>query len=644
MALQKESGGVVRFEPFELDARKGELRKHGVKLKLQDQPLQVLVALLDRAGEVVTREELRAQLWPADTFVDFDHSLNAAVNRLRDCLGDGAERPRFIETVPRRGYRFIAPVARMAHPNGDTAVLLPAEEPVASAVDVKTPGVPARARRPTGREWTLGILVLGVVAMAAWLGMRTSRPGTGATVDRVMLAVLPLEDLSADPQGSYFSDGVTEDIITELGGLEPRHLGVIARTSVMQYRKTSKPIDQIGRELGVQYVLEGSLRRTADHVRVTAQLIQVRDQTHLWAKSFDRDVRDILALQRDLARAVASDVAANFSGTVAESALEREPVNPEALDLYLRGRAAWNRRTEEDIRNSIPLYEAALAKDPRYARAYGGLADAYLVLSSWALGALPPSEGYSKGRIAATKALELDETLAEAHTSLGAISAFYDWNTLEARKEFRRAIELNPSYATAHHWLAEHLATIGQFDQMLVENQEALKLDPLSPIIVTGAANRYCFINRCADAAKQLQAVTTSHPEFLMAHGFLGTALTATHHYADSIRELETAANLSSRKSEELAELAHAYGASGRPGDARKIVTELEERSQRMYVPAYSLALAYAGLGNNDRAFDLLEQAYREHSSWLSHVRIDRRLDSLRSDPRFQALQARVGL
>src|SRR5262249_13265952 len=437
------TGLRVRFDPFELDAPAGELRKNGVRLKLQEQPFQVLVTLLERPGEIVSREELRRRLWPSDTFVDFDHSLNTVVNRLRDCLSDVAERPRFIETVPRRGYRFIGRVDPIEQPAGTTPV-------------TPLPARLARASFGISRGGRIALAAAATIGGVGWMAVRGIRPGAVARQPhRVMLAVLPLDDLSRDGQGSYFADGLTEDIITELGGLEPQRLGVIARTSVMSFKSTSKGIAEIGRELGVEYVLEGSVRRTANRIRVSAQLIQVRDQTHLWAKSFDRDARDILALQGDVARAVAADVAVNLSPPARESQRAPQTVDPEALDLYLRGRETWNKRTEQDVRASIPLFQAAIEKSPGYARAYAGLADAYIVLSAWSIGVMAPAEGYSKARAAATKALELDGRLAEAQTSLAGITSFYDWSADQALKEFRRALELNPSYATTHHWYAE---------------------------------------------------------------------------------------------------------------------------------------------------------------------------------------------
>jgi TolB-like protein/DNA-binding winged helix-turn-helix (wHTH) protein len=406
------TGPRVRFDPFELDAPNGVLRKNGLKLKLQEQPFQILVTLLERPGEVVSRDELRRRLWPSDTFVDFDHSVNTAINRLRDSLGDVAERPRFIETVPRRGYRFIGRVD-------------PIDPPAATSVVVAAaPAPPARISFGTSRRWRIAIAATATMAVLGWIAVKGIHPHGIGPPPKIMLAVLPLEDLSADHQSSYFGDGLTEDIITELGGLAPQRLGVIARTSVMSYRTNRKGIDQIGRELGVEYVLEGSVRRTADRVRVSAQLIQVRDQTHLWAKSFDRNVRDLLALQSDIARAVAAEVAIKVSRPANEPLRPIESVDPEALELYLRGREAWNKRTEQDVRASVALFEAAIRKRPDYARAYAGLADAYIVLSAWSLGAWPPAEGYSKARVAATKALELDDRLAEAHTSLAGISAF----------------------------------------------------------------------------------------------------------------------------------------------------------------------------------------------------------------------------
>jgi TolB-like protein/DNA-binding winged helix-turn-helix (wHTH) protein/Tfp pilus assembly protein PilF len=626
------TGPRVRFDPFELDAPNGVLRKNGLKLKLQEQPFQILVTLLERPGEVVSRDELRRRLWPSDTFVDFDHSVNTAINRLRDALGDVAERPRFIETVPRRGYRFIGRVD-------------PIEPPAAASVVVAAPPAPpARISFVRSRRWRVAIAATATMAVLAWIAVKRIPPhGIGQT-PKIMLAVLPLEDLSADRQSSYFGDGLTEDIITELGGLAPQRLGVIARTSVMSYKSNLKGIDQIGRELGVGYVLEGSVRRTADRVRVSAQLIQVRDQTHLWAKSFDRDVRDILALQSDIARAVAAEVAINLARPASEPLRPIESVDPEALDLYLRGREAWNKRTEQDVRASIPLFEAAIRKRPDYARAYAGLADANIVLSAWSLGAWPPAEGYSRARVAATKALELDDRLAEAHTSLAGISAFYDWNAAEALREFRRAFELNPSYATTHHWYAEFLACVGRSDEMLVETAEARRLDPLALIMISSMSTRLAYAGRLAEASAGLQSFTQQHPAFVLARHSLAEVLQAQHRYAEAVAEQEIAAKLSDRMPEELASLAQAYAVAGRSHDASRILAELQERAQHQYVPPYSVALVYAGLGEADRAFGLLGDAYREHSSWLSHLRIDARLNPLRQDPRFRALETRVGL
>jgi TolB-like protein/DNA-binding winged helix-turn-helix (wHTH) protein/Tfp pilus assembly protein PilF len=628
------TGLRVRFDPFELDTPNGVLSKSGRKLKLQEQPFQVLVTLLERPGHIVSRDELRRRLWPSDTFVDFDHGLNTAINRLRECLGEVADRPRFIETVPRRGYRFIGQVD-------------PIEPPADVATAARPPGPPARGSFRPPRHWRAAIAAIAAAAavgVLGWMATRSFRPRGVAERQRIMLAVLPLEDLSGDPQSSYFGDGLTEDIITELGGLDPRRLGVIARTSVMSYKSNRKAIDQVGRELGVEYVLEGSVRRTADRVRVSAQLIQVHDQTHLWARSFDRDVHDVLALQSDVARAVATGVATNLSPPLSEPLRTVESVDPEALDLYLRGREAWNKRTEQDVRASIPLFEAAIRKRPGYARAYAGLADAYIVLSAWSLGAWPPAEGYSKARVAATKALEFDDRLVEAHASLASISAFYDWNAGEAEREFRRALELNPSYATAHHWYAEFLACVGRSDEMLVETAEARRLDPLALIMIRSMSARLAYAGRLAEAGAGLASFTRQHPEFVFARHSLAEVLQAEHRYADAVAEQEMAAKLSNRIPEELASLAQTYAVAGRSHDARMILAELEGRARHQYVPPYSVALVYAGLGDADRAFSLLDDAYQEHSSWLSHLRIDARLDPLRQDPRFHALENRIGL
>jgi serine/threonine-protein kinase len=349
-------------------------------------------------------------------------------------------------------------------------------------------------------------------------------------------------------------------------------------------------------------------------------------------------------LQSDVAGAVAAEVVVNLPRPANEASRARVSLDPEALDLYFRGREAWNKRTEQGVRASIPLFEAAIKKYPGYARAYAGLADAYIVLSAWRLGAGPPAEGYSKARVAATRALDLDKRLAEAETSLAAISAFYDWNAQEAQREFRRATELNPSYATTHSWYAEFLACLGRSNEMLVETAEARRLDPLAPIMISDASMRLAYAGRLNEASVGLLSFTQQNPEFVFAHHALADVLQAQRRFPEAIAEQETAARLTNRIPEEVASLAQTYAVAGRSGDARRLLTELEARSRHEYVPSYTVALVHAGLGDADRAFELLENAYHEHSSWMSHLRIDRRLDPLRHDPRFRALEARVGL
>jgi TolB-like protein/DNA-binding winged helix-turn-helix (wHTH) protein len=438
---------VIRFGVFELDLAAGELRKSGIKVRLQEQPFQILSLLLERPGQVVTRDEIQQKLWPDGTFVDFEHSLNAAVKRLREALEDSADNPQFVETVPRRGYRFIYPVE----------------------------GHAARSRR-----WVWALALAALPALLTLLlalnvgGLRDRLwPRADSPAKRIMLAVLPCDNLSGDPEQEYFSDGMTDEMIAQLGRLQPARLGVIARTSAMHYKGTDKHVDEIGRELGVEYILECSVRREGDRVRITAQLIQVSDQTHLWAASYERELAGIFAIQSEVSRQIARSLEVELLPAERARPSGAGTINPEAYEAYLKGRYFWNKRTEEGIKKSLDYFQQAVARDPDYALAYSGLADAYLV--GIFVGYLPSQDNHPKGLAAALRAVELDDTLAEAHASL---ANFEIGNWLVEEKELKRAIELNPNYAPARIWYAMHLSARGRHEEALAEGKKALELDP----------------------------------------------------------------------------------------------------------------------------------------------------------------------
>ncbi len=571
---------VLRFGVFELDLRAGELRKHGLKIKLQEKPLQVLSALLAQPGKVVTREELRKSLWTDDTFVDFDHSINIAIAKLRQALGDSAANPRFVETLSRHGYRFIAPV------------------------DLRSQTSP-----PTGR---------------------------------IMLVVLPFENLSGEPDQNYFSEGLTEEMIAQLGRLHPRRLGVIARTTAMHYKGTSKRADQIGQELGVHYILEGSVRRTPDRVRITAQLIQTSDQTHLWAETYDRKLADVLDIQRDVARRISRSLAVELIPEQ-QAALGRSSTkNTAAHEAYLKGRYFWNRRTEEGFAKALEYFDQAIRHDPGYALAYAGLADAYDSLGLY--GGIPPGAARLRAKEAALKALEIDDKLAEAHTSLAYAMVLFDWDWPGAEKEFKRAVELDPNYLTGHHWYGLFLTLMGRFDEALRQIDLALKPDPLSMVMNSHKGWILYFAHRFPQAISQLRKALDIDPLYPLTYYFLGLAYLQDAMINDAIRAFQRANELSEGHPGLVAGLAQAYGAQGNMAEAGRFLDQLQEMSVRRYVSPYHAAGVYASLGDRDRAFELLERTYAERSGWMAHLKVDPAVDPLRSDPRFRDLFKRVGL
>jgi TolB-like protein/DNA-binding winged helix-turn-helix (wHTH) protein/Tfp pilus assembly protein PilF len=617
----------VRFGAFGVDPRAGELRKHGIRIKLREQPFQILLMLLERPGEVVTREELRAKLWPADTFVDFDHGLNAAVNKLREALGDSAEAPRYVETLPRRGYRFIGPR------DGSTSS---AEEAKPDVVAAAAPATPARAWR-AGRAAAVAAMLI-IAAGASYFAWRHPWRQAQPSAWKIMLVVLPFQNLSGDPGQDYFSDGLTEEMTTQLGSLQPERLGVIARTSAMKYKATQKSAAEIGQELRVDYVLEGSLRRLADRVRISAQLIQVKDQTHLWAKSYDRELGNILRLESEVAQAIAGEIRLKLTPQQQMHLAKRGPVNPEAYDSYLKGRYLWNMRTVEGLKKSVEYFQQAIEKDPGYALAYAGLADAYNILGNWSI--LPPKEAYPKAKAAARKALEIDDALAEAHVSLAFASYLFDWDW-SAEEGFKRAIALNPNYGPAHQWYGVCLLSTGRVDEAIAEARRAREVEPFS-LIINAVVGWVSFLgHRYDEAIEACRKTLEMEQSFPPGHEYLAMAYEAKGMYAEALAEFQ---NASRRTPFTLGALGHTYAMAGKKAKALKLVREMEERAKKAYFPPYQIALVYAGMGEKDQAFQWLEKAYEERYPWLIHLKTEPRFEPLHSDPRFQDLVRRIGL
>jgi TolB-like protein/DNA-binding winged helix-turn-helix (wHTH) protein len=448
-----------RFGPFEVDLRSGELRRHGVRIKLQEQPFQVLIMLLDHPGEVVTREELRQRLWPADTFVDFEVGLNAAVKRLRDALGDSADTPRYIETLPRRGYRLIIPVE--SAPPSDTG---------------KKAARSLRLSLRTG--WLIAaLLVLAGVPAGYWMWQRQA---AGPNESRVMVAVLPFQNLTGDPAQDYFADGFTEEMIGWLGQYQPDHLGVIARTSAMRFKGTSKSVAEIGQELGVDYVLEGSVRREAERVRIAAQLIRVKDQTHVWSQTYDRELRRILSLQTEVAGDIAREIRFRLAPRTGTQARTPQAIDPQAYEAYIRGLFFWHRRDKQSLEKAMEFFEEALRREPTFAMASIGLARSCTVYAG--LGYGPTAEGAAKAEKAALHALELQPDLGEAYAVLAWVR-LTRWDWAEAEKMYQRALQLNPNDAIAHLWYGHYLLRVGRLQESLEQRQRAYELDPLDTTV-----------------------------------------------------------------------------------------------------------------------------------------------------------------
>jgi TolB-like protein/DNA-binding winged helix-turn-helix (wHTH) protein/Tfp pilus assembly protein PilF len=629
MPTSESTPKTVRFGVFELDSRAGELRKHGLRLKLQNQSFQVLAALLEHPGEVVTKEELGQRLWPSGTFVDFDHGLHSAITRLREILGDSSERPRFIETLPRRGYRFIAPV--------EVALDMPPQ----TSAGIPVPGErPRRGRAAALAGWVSGsmvvIVVLGLILAGFW---RPSRRETALPIRS--LAVLPLQNLSGDPAQEYFADGMTDALIAELSKI--KSIRVISHTSTMHYKGTNKALPDIARELSVDGVVEGSVVRSGNRVRIMAQLIQATSDEHIWAETYERDLSDILKLQGDVAESIAQQIRGRLTPQEQAKAASAPRVKPEAYEAYLRGRYFWNQRTEEGLWKSIHLFQQAMDIDPHWALPYVGLGDAYMVLDAWTVEAMSPKEVPQEARAAIAKALELDPASAEAHTVLAGLK-HGDWDWKRAEAEYRRAIELNPNYDHAHQWYGQLLCEMGRMDEGVSQAVLAHNLDPLNRILGVDVGYRLYWQRRYAEAVAPIRQTLELDPNFTVGHRFLGQVYEQMGRYEEAISELRRAAELSHDNPIDLGALGHVLAISGRSALAKQILVQLQQLSVRRHVSAFEPALVYAGLGRHQQALEWLEKAFEEQSAWMLHLKVDPRLDSLRSDPRFQSLLSRVGL
>jgi TolB-like protein/DNA-binding winged helix-turn-helix (wHTH) protein/Tfp pilus assembly protein PilF len=628
---------VVRFGVFELDRLAGELRRDGVRVRLQEQPLRVLEALLAQPGEPVTRDTLRQRLWPDDTFVDFDNGLNRAINRLRAALGDEASNPRFIETLERRGYRFIAPV------EAPTAASRPAAERITSPE-------PPPAERPRRRRAWLGASAVAValaVALAAVAALRERRGGSSDRPAIRSLAVLPLANLTGDPGQEYFSDGMTEALITNLASLPG--LRVISRQSVMRYKGSEKPLPEIARELGVDGVIEGSVVRSGGRVRLTAQLIHGSTDAHVWARSYERKLEDVLALQAELSRAVAEEVRVTVGAQASRRLTSQPPVDPEAYDAYLLGRHHWNLRTAEALERALGHFKAAVARDPAFALAHAGIALAQG--PRHVLGYVPPGSGLAEHRAAAERALELDPGLGDARAALAVVHA-EEWRWDLAEAEFRRAIEADPGSSVSYLWYGWMLHALGRFEESLVHRRRALELDPLNAPVNRAVARELGSLGRDAEAVAQWARTLELGPD--SAPSLLSVALLHFERArtAEGQQYLRRARSVEQDDPATVASLAVVSAVAGDAGEARRLLRQLE--GERRYVSPVLRAYVHAALGEDDAAFVLLDQACAAKDPMLIGLGVgeagavlrlsEPRLATVRTDPRFVALLRKMGV
>src|SRR5579863_836958 len=647
---------VVRFGSYEVSLQSGEVRKAGLRIRVQQQPMKLLEILLERPGEVVTREELRSRVWTDEGFGDFDQAVNIAIAKLRSALGDSAENPRFIETLPKRGYRFIADVsvveagARPKRPepsDGDLTATGAGDEKGNNDNEGnnnnkgKTQGA-GLAVAPTRRLWPPLRIAIAVALVLSFsmLAIRLLHSRGHASADIRSIAVLPLVNLSGDTSQNYFADGMTDELITDLAQISA--LRVISRTSVMVYKGARKPLPQIARELNVDAVVEGTVLRSGDQVRITAQLIEAPTDKHLWSQSYDGELRDSLALQSKVAEAIADQIRISLTPQEQAALKNAKVVNPEAYESYLKGRYFWNKRTADGLKAARAYFQQAIEEDPKYAQAYSGLADTYALLGDWQYAVMTPKEAFPKAKAAAIKALELDSTLGEAHNSLAFVLDGFDWDFDSAGKEFGRAIELSPGYATAHHWYAWHLSLLGRYDEAIAEMRKAENLDPLSLIINADFAELLVIAHSYDESIQQSRKTIEMDPNFALAHNQLAQAYLQKHMPEEAVAELQKAVQLSGGSLTCVANLARAYVLSGKQSEAVGLLSDLRKRSDPSHSYASEIAVIYVALGEKDQAMNWLEKAYEERFNPGTLLRPG--FDPLRSDPRFEDLVRRIGL
>jgi len=629
-----QNPSVIRFENYELDLAAEELRKQGSSLKLQPQPFKILAYLASRPGELITRQELRDHVWPGDTFVDFDLAINQAIKQIRAVLNDDAERPRVIATLPRRGYRFIAKPA-------PAVVAEPALAQVSSEGQEAGSNGPAVIEHSVlhgshARPWlALGAVVVLIAAVIAYRFATPKRPAL-----QMRIVVLPFQNLTGDPRQEFFADGMTEEMISQLGAMDPKRLGVMARTSAVKYKNSGKGIDQIGHELGVDYVLEGSVREAGSRVRVTAQLIRVSDQMHVWSESLDRGFKDVVELQSDVAQAIARRIDVGL-GQRRAGPQPATPLSWEAYSAYLKGRhLLLDNKTEATIAVALQYFQRAIELDPSFALAYAGLADAY---AERADADLDPKKAYELSREAAMRALSINPDLAEAHVSMANELFYGEWKWAGADREYKRALELKPTYEEAHHSYSHYLTLAGRHQEAIEESQLLLRLDPLSSHMNSHLGLAYVKAGRFEEALEQFKKAIALDPNYLRVYGHLGYAYESHKMFPEAITSYKKGVSLAGETLEGQADLARALIEGGEKKEGLLILRRLESEATRRYVSPVDLAGIYTVLGDHEKALTLLESALEQRNGRLLFIHQYHEFDPLRISPRFTRILQAIG-
>jgi TolB-like protein/DNA-binding winged helix-turn-helix (wHTH) protein/Flp pilus assembly protein TadD len=620
-----ESHETFRFHEFELDVAAYELRREGRPVRLERQPMDLLILLVERRSQLVSRSDIITRLWPKDVFVDVETGVNTAIRKIRQALGDSPDASAFVETVPGKGYRFIASVEVLPAREG---VPFPPEE------DRAVTRADATGGRGHGRVVIALLAVVALVGLATWAWRHASAPAS-----RVTLAVLPVESFGGDPERAYLADGLAEDTMAALGRVDPEHVAVIGRTSMMRYKRTTKSLAEIGHELGADYLVESSIQSEKGRLRVTSKLIRARDQVQVWSESYDREPTTMLGLQRELSTVIAQQIRIRLSPERLDALARRHSRNPDAYDLYLRGRYFGNQLTPATNKRAVEYYQRATALDPNYALAWSGIA---LAIGASPINSdVPPREVSARAREAAEHAVRADPELAEAQTSLGYVDFLLDWDWPAAEAALRRAIALDPSDVRAHITLGHVLSQERRQGEAETAMRRARELEPLNALAHAMSA-QVAFQGRdYSGALEHARQAVVVDPEFWIGYMQSGQAYEQLGQPDLALDAFNRAARFSGGNTKAISHRGYVLARSGRPAEAREILKTLEAMSRERYVPPYARALVHAGLGDREAVFASLGQAYEARDVHLIFLTVDPKWDPYRADPRFAALLAR---